>query len=86
MNHHPLCRQLSGILGLLLLTLSAGFASAQATYPERQVRIVIPFPPGGPSDVLGRSLAQKLTASLGRPVIAENKPGAGTNLAADMVA
>ena len=86
MNHQALSRQTMRFLGLMLLTLCAGFAWAQSNYPERQVRIVIPFPPGGPSDVLGRSLAQKLTTSLGKPVITENKPGAGTNLAADLVA
>ncbi|MEY2661344.1 MAG: hypothetical protein RLZZ123_2516 [Pseudomonadota bacterium] len=86
MNHQALSRQTMRFLGLMLLTLCAGFAWAQSNYPERQVRIVIPFPPGGPSDVLGRSLAQKLTTGLGKPVITENKPGAGTNLAADLVA
>lgn len=86
MNHQALFRQTMRLLGLMLLTLTTGFTWAQSTYPERQVRIVIPFPPGGPSDVLGRSLAQKLTTSLGKPVITENKPGAGTNLAADLVA
>lgn len=59
---------------------------ARADYPDRPVRIVIPFAPGGPSDVLGRSIAQKLNLALGQPVITDNKPGAGTNLAADFVA
>ena len=60
--------------------------NAQAAYPDKPVRIVIPFAPGGPSDVLGRQIAQKLGVALGQPVIAENKPGAGTNLAAEFVA
>lgn len=59
---------------------------ARAAYPEKPIRIVIPFAPGGPSDVLGRSIAQKLSLALGQPVIADNKPGAGTNLAAEFVA
>lgn len=59
---------------------------ALAAYPEKPIRIVIPFAPGGPSDVLGRTMAQKLSVALGQPVIADNKPGAGTNLAAEFVA
>lgn len=75
-----------GLLVLLTWCAMALPAWGQTLYPERSVRLVIPFPPGGPSDVLGRALGQKLTASLGKPVIVENKPGAGTNLAADLVA
>jgi tripartite-type tricarboxylate transporter receptor subunit TctC len=59
---------------------------AQAAYPEKAIRIVIPFAPGGPSDILGRLIAQKLAAPMGQSVIADNKPGAGTNLAAEFVA
>jgi tripartite-type tricarboxylate transporter receptor subunit TctC len=59
---------------------------AHAVYPDKPIKIVIPFAPGGPSDVLGRAIAQKLNVALGQPVIADNKPGAGTNLAAEFVA
>jgi tripartite-type tricarboxylate transporter receptor subunit TctC len=59
---------------------------AHAAYPDKPIKIVIPFAPGGPSDVLGRSIAQKLNVAMGQPVIADNKPGAGTNLAAEYVA
>jgi tripartite-type tricarboxylate transporter receptor subunit TctC len=59
---------------------------AHAVYPDKPIKIVIPFAPGGPSDVLGRAIAQKLNVVLGQPVIADNKPGAGTNLAAEFVA
>jgi tripartite-type tricarboxylate transporter receptor subunit TctC len=60
--------------------------AAHAVYPDKPIKIVIPFAPGGPSDVLGRAIAQKLNVALGQPVIADNKPGAGTNLAAEYVA
>src|SRR5947207_5852437 len=55
-------------------------------YPSRTVRIVIPFPPGGTSDILARTLAQKLTDEWGQPVIAENRPGAAGNIATEYVA
>ncbi len=72
------------LIGLALLS-TAGHM-AHAAYPDKPVRIVIPFAPGGPSDVLGRAIAQKLNVALGQPVLADNKPGAGTNLAAEFVA
>src|SRR2546426_10368675 len=55
-------------------------------YPSRTVRIVIPFPPGGTSDILARTLAQKLTDEWGQQVIAENRPGAAGNVATEHVA
>jgi len=60
--------------------------SAQAAYPEKFIKLVVPFAAGGPSDVLARVIGQKVGASLKQTVVVENKPGAGTNLAADMVA
>ena len=60
-------------------------ASAQ-TYPGKPVTLVVPFPPGGTTDVLARALGEKLGAALGQTVIVENKPGAGATLGADHVA
>ena len=59
---------------------------ARAAYPDKPIRLIVPFPPGGPSDVLARVIGQKLNAALSQPVLVENKPGAGTNLAAEFVA
>jgi tripartite-type tricarboxylate transporter receptor subunit TctC len=61
-------------------------ASAQSGYPNRTVRLVVGFPAGVPADVMARIIAPKLSEGLGQPVIVENKAGAGSNVAADMVA
>jgi tripartite-type tricarboxylate transporter receptor subunit TctC len=59
---------------------------AQAAWPERSIRIVIPVAPGGSLDILGRTFARAITPALGQPVVAENHAGAGSNLAFEMVA
>ncbi|MBA2963322.1 MULTISPECIES: Bug family tripartite tricarboxylate transporter substrate binding protein [Ramlibacter] len=67
------------------LSLAALGASAQA-WPARPVKVIIPFPPGGTLDTLGRSLAQKLSEQLGQPFVVENKPGGNGTIGADQVA
>lgn len=68
------------------LALAAGAAFAQETFPNKPVTLVVPFPPGGTTDVLARALADKLGPALGQTVIVESKPGAGATLGADYVA
>lgn len=63
-----------------------GATAAQAAFPERQVTIVVPFPPGGGTDTGTRLLAQKLQERWGQPVVVENKPGAAGAIGADIVA
>ena len=73
------------VLGAALGAPFAWPASAQA-YPSRNPRMIVPFAAGGPTDVLARVMAEKVSPSLGQQVIVESRPGAGGNLAADLVA
>lgn len=68
----------------LVLALLAG--TAQAQYPAKPVRMVIPFPPGGPTDVIGRLLAQKLSDQLGQNMVVENRAGGNATIGANEVA
>ena len=72
-------------IALVLACLVPHTAFAQA-YPVRPIRVIVPYPPGGTSDILARSLGDKLGAALGQPIIVENKPGANGNVGADVVA
>ncbi|QIL82606.1 tripartite tricarboxylate transporter substrate binding protein [Diaphorobacter sp. HDW4A] len=63
-----------------------GAAHAQGGYPSKPITIVVPFSPGGATDIMSRTLAERLKNRLGQPVIVENKPGAGTMIASEYVA
>jgi tripartite-type tricarboxylate transporter receptor subunit TctC len=68
-----------------LLVLMAGAALAQA-FPAKPVRLIVPYPPGGGTDIIGRSLAQFMSESMGQPVIVDNRPGANGAVGTDLVA
>jgi tripartite-type tricarboxylate transporter receptor subunit TctC len=75
------------VLGVLLAaTLAGASANAAAAWPDRPIRLIVPYAPGGNTDILGRLIANKLTASLGQTVVVENKPGAGSMLGSQVVA
>ncbi|HSN32535.1 MAG TPA: tripartite tricarboxylate transporter substrate-binding protein, partial [Ideonella sp.] len=68
-----------------MLALAASLSLAQ-NFPQRPVRLVVPYPPGSGTDIAARVLGQKLTASWGQQVVVENKPGAGAIIGVDAVA
>ncbi len=82
-------RILPAILAAAAVFLLCGAMVAQVgadTYPSKPLRFILPFPPGGPTDILGRIIGQKLAERLGQPVVPENRPGAGGNLGLEVVA
>jgi tripartite-type tricarboxylate transporter receptor subunit TctC len=76
---------LSRLFALLVLAAIAPLSLAQS-WPVRPVKMVVPFPAGGPTDVMTRVVTEKLSYALGQPVVVENKPGAGGTIGADFVA
>ena len=76
-------RLLAGVaaLGVALFPFPGHDASAQEKYPSRPIRLIVPFPAGGPVDVMGRLIGHRLSSSLGQQVIIDNRPGAGSTLA-----
>jgi len=83
MNFLSRRRQFLGLLGALS---AASLPALAADYPDKPIHLLVPFPPGGLTDVLGRMVGERLHKSLGQPVVVENRPGAGTLLAATAVA
>jgi tripartite-type tricarboxylate transporter receptor subunit TctC len=74
------------VCGLVPTVAHAQDRGAAQNYPNRAIRIVVPYPPGGVTDIIGRLVAQKLNAAWERPVVVENRPGAGANLGSELVA
>jgi tripartite-type tricarboxylate transporter receptor subunit TctC len=68
------------MLAVLTAAVCARPAAAQSAFPDRPIRLIVPFPPGGPTDVMGRLISQSLSAMLGQQVFVDNRPGAGSTL------
>lgn len=77
---------ISLLAGLLLGIVSAFTAAAASQYPDKPIRVVIPFPPGGATDTLGRVLGDFMARDLGQPVIIDSRSGAGTMIGSEVVA
>jgi tripartite-type tricarboxylate transporter receptor subunit TctC len=75
------------LIRIVAAALAVLFAtSAQAQYPNRPIKVIVGFPPGGAPDLSARVVSQKLSESFGQPVLVENRPGANSNIAGDLVA
>ena len=79
-------QRLCGVTLALFLALQTGMVAAQGTtYPTKPVRFLVGYAPGGGTDITARLIAERLAPALGQPVVVENRPGAGSNIAGDMV-
>ena len=80
-------RKLLGALGAGALVVSSGlFAQQPSAYPNKLIKIIVPFPPGGATDIMTRNIAQKLNEAWKQPVVVENRPGANGTIGADAAA
>ena len=86
MNAMPILRRLCWVIGLVVAACALAGPAAAQNFPNRPIRIVVPFAAGGAVDTVGRIVAAKMSEHLGQPVIVENRTGAGGNIGADAVA
>ena len=75
-----------GILTILLLCVLSGASAAQEAFPNRAMRLIVPYPAGGTADALARAMGNELHVALGQPVVIENRPGGGTAIGAQVAA
>jgi tripartite-type tricarboxylate transporter receptor subunit TctC len=77
---------LAMLIGAAMFPMATSAPAQTPTYPDKPIRIVVPFPVGGVADTFGREIGKKLTEAWGQPVVIDNRPGAGGNIGADIVA
>jgi len=80
------CRALGFAIIVVPLLPGPAHAAADAPYPNRPIRLVVPFPPGGPVELLGRAFTQRLAETMGQPFVFDNRPGASGTIGTDLVA
>src|SRR5450830_217629 len=78
--------KLRAVMAIVAATSCLAPSLAQAAYPDKPVRIIVPFAPGGGTDLIARTLGAGMSQELGQTVLIENKPGAGTIIGTDLVA
>ena len=76
-----ICAMMAAILGL---SLAAAGAYAQQSYPTKPIRLIVPFPGGGQTDVVARALSQRLAEVFGQPVVVDNRPAAAGSIGAEL--
>src|SRR5688572_21824022 len=85
MNAKTIIGVLALPVALLLQPLAGAQTNATGNYPSRAVRVVVPAPPGGANDIIGRIVTTKLVENTGQPWVVDNRPGASGNIAVEMV-
>lgn len=87
MPMNPCRRELLRLAGTaVFLSLASSAGVAKSGYPSRPIKLIVPYPPGGPVDILGRVVAKSAGERLGQPIVVDNRPGVGGNLGTDAVA
>src|SRR5512140_1713763 len=79
-------RHFTSVIAVALCASALYAHAADTAYPSHPIRMLIPFPPGGAADLIGRALGEKLSADLGQPVVMDNRPGAGGSVATELLA
>ena len=74
------------LIASFLLAACASFSALAQAFPDRPIRFIVPFPPGGGNDILARQIAPRMAESMGQPVVIDNRPGAGGNIGTDLAA